>query len=739
MNMQRRLSNRAPHSLPISMFNITSMLVLGATLLLPTLSWGNLVPLAQKVTTSKEKTARLLITSHAEELGINGSQSAEIRLVRNFRVPNGEVFHYQQTHNGVPVISGDAAVLFQGNRALALIGKLHNLSSIAPLPNSRQGNIKEMEKTVRALWPSAKVRHASLGILPARNTSSKNALSLYVWILDVVTSDPFGISKVFVDAHEGIPLFSVPAMQKALGKGYQFNPVVSTLNDFTLNGLVEKGRLSGEFVNVERCKIKSGFSALDCDRLAIPDEDDNYFYEPEDPSLDDPFAEVQGYYHADSFHRYLAEHFGFARKSGLPIHLIVNLQMPDNSGNYRGYPNAFFGDIDGDKIGDLSFGQTDRDFVYDGDVVYHEFTHSVVDETSGLNVDIDSFGFNMLPLALNEGFADTFSSFFTNDPNLGEYISNGKSIRKLTGSASCPADLMGESHNDGQIWAQALWSIRSKLRETKVFDETVYTTMTSLSQTSDFKEAADLFRQIAQTNDPSLLGIADSEFKTRGIDNCSRMVPLDPGIPKQGYVFGRQQIYMLSEVPAGIQYVIHTPQEISTLTLELKGYSGYSSQAAVSAYLRRDQPVELVNVQTVTHDLKLTSDKSRIELSVKDSQTPLVPGATYYVLVMNEGKSTAMYAVKYTTTFNPPPKPDATPLPPDAGVPDAQVLEPDAMASGLGDTAMVDPLTTPGENGSSGCSCAIHDSAPEGSSWGLLGLFIAALFLCRRSRRNRRS
>jgi Zn-dependent metalloprotease len=73
------------------------------------------------------------------------------------------------------------------------------------------------------------------------------------------------------------------------------------------------------------------------------------------------------------------------------------------------------------------FGQgTFIDFGYDGDVVYHEFGHYVVNQTVNFvgSPHVDKYGLTVAPGAMNEGMADTYSSFITGDPYVGELPKN---------------------------------------------------------------------------------------------------------------------------------------------------------------------------------------------------------------------------------------------------------------------------------------------------------------------------
>ncbi len=111
--------------------------------------------------------------------------------------------------------------------------------------------------------------------------------------------------------------------------------------------------------------------------------------------------------------------------------------------------------------------QGNRDFAYDGDVVYHEFTHAIVYTLAPdlLSSWHDEQGSHVEPGAMNEGWADYFSASFTNDSITGQYSAPGldgeTGLRDADNDAACPDALIGEVHQDSLPWSGALWEIRT--------------------------------------------------------------------------------------------------------------------------------------------------------------------------------------------------------------------------------------------------------------------------------------
>jgi hypothetical protein len=129
------------------------------------------------------------------------------------------------------------------------------------------------------------------------------------------------------------------------------------------------------------------------------------------------------------------------------------------------------------------------DPAFDADVIYHEYTHGLLARLIGGPQNISVFS-GLQSFALAEGWGDAFSTSFTNDPILGEY-STGNSqtgIRSVAFNqnqlkygdlANRFGELSGdlgdggvvgngpiffaEPHEDGEIWASALWDLRTSL------------------------------------------------------------------------------------------------------------------------------------------------------------------------------------------------------------------------------------------------------------------------------------
>ncbi len=656
-----------------------------------------------------QKMAHQTALVHASHLG---AEAPTLQLKKITQLPHGQVFRFRQVHQGLEVIGAEVAALVLNDRLVSISGKLHELKgksfNVNPLVRRSAA-----EKILQRQMPDFQVRRAEVMIRAARGLGAR-----VVWQLRGLQPRPFGLWRITMDAHTGEVLERRADMRHALGRVFTTNPTVGTLAVRPLSGLTGKGVLSGEFADVSRCQLDDN-DELSCDRLAAPNVTGDYLYQPDDPNLNDPFVEVQAYYHVDAIHRWLSENFGFARQGQQKIDVVTNFQI-SYGGKMHGYPNAFFGDLDGDGRGDLVFGEDGRDYAYDGDVIYHEFTHSAVAETSDLMEDLDQLGFNAMPGALNEGFADLMSSAFARDPEVGEYAGYG-GIRSLVGSASCPRDLSGESHADGQIWGQANWAIRSQLADKGLYDTILYETMASLSQNSSFTEAAAQLLLVVKEIAPELEPTVQATLEQHGLIECSRIITLEPGDNERGWIFGNYTIPGIAAVPGPMQYKIDVPENAIALHIELRGV--YSRQSIVGAYIRRDQPVQF-GYYKVIHDHVLQGKDRELSLTI-DGEDPLIPGTSYYLLPANEGDDEDMYLVQYSLELaDPPPPPDAAVMsPPDAGPPVPAA-----------DSAPLMPAPTlPAEPMASSGGCSVHPSSPGSASSGMaLWALLALLAIFRR-------
>jgi len=459
------------------------------------------------------------------------------------------------------------------------------------------------------------------------------------WILELLVLD-----------RTGAVVFAHPGIVEAHGYVYDPNPVVAgDYEDVELENLVSTTNLDGTYARTFQCGSGGNDPSTPCSnrfQIATPDSDGNYYYEPIDPSSSDPFAEVQAYYHADRFNRWLEDHIGFVWTCGGSRAMDVHVNWDTD--------NAFYADANGDPngCGDVTLGQGQIDYSYDADVLYHEFTHGMVEHTADLGcpdvgVCIDSQGLNMIPNSINEGMADYFSMTFTGDPNLGEYAGTETGdgyIRTGLNQDQCPWDLMGESHYDGQIWMGGMWSVRQALGA-DLADQIVYGTLLSLPTDADFAVAAATVTQtVNEMHSQGLLTAQQVQTVAgiigpshRGMVDCHRIVPLDhrPAGKDVAYGYGMPTYQgYIDQWPMPLQWTMAVPENGRQLIFQITDY--YQMGALWTVYVRRDQPVEIDwdaqgNI-TVVADYTFPNNQSQVVIN-QTSDPGLVPGTYYMTLV----------------------------------------------------------------------------------------------------------
>jgi len=249
----------------------------------------------------------------------------------------------------------------------------------------------------------------------------------------------------------------------------------------------------------------------------------------------DLYAEVSLYYHAERFQDALAALGNF----GLPCEHVklhgnytarqgedtVPVDNAYYTGSCEGRPMAIFGQ------GELA------DYAYDGDVVYHELGHGVIDAETPWGLwrpSCDDVACFDDAGALAEGLADYMAVMLTGDPFIGEYIAQRhglprRGIRNLDTMKRCPDALVGEIHKDSELVSSALWSARQELGPR--LDGLVLDSLAGLPEDARFEDFAAHLIEVAAMADPdgSVAQTLAETFAERGLLDCPRVTPFEAG------------------------------------------------------------------------------------------------------------------------------------------------------------------------------------------------------------------
>ncbi len=160
-----------------------------------------------------------------------------------------------------------------------------------------------------------------------------------------------------------------------------------------------------------------------------------YDLEPTNLTQADPFVHVNV---VKAFARQVTPNVGWIDRR-----LTVNVNINDSC-------NAFW---DGQTINFYQAGGSCNNTGQISSIVYHEFGH-------GYHQNLTS---NVVG-SIGEGTGDFLAAAVTGDPTVGRgFSTRGNGIRRIDGNNRFPDDYVGQVHQDGLIWASALWDFRQAM------------------------------------------------------------------------------------------------------------------------------------------------------------------------------------------------------------------------------------------------------------------------------------
>ncbi len=162
---------------------------------------------------------------------------------------------------------------------------------------------------------------------------------------------------------------------------------------------------------------------------------------------------------------------------GQAVHDYIKLIDPDLTAmdfqmvcrvNVDGSCNAFYSRTDR-SINFYREGGGCPNIALIADVVHHEYGHGLT------NLQYDAGGAQDPNGAMHEGFSDFLAAIVTGQPLIGRgFFGPGTYLRTVDNNRRYPIHWNGESHNDGQIIAGALWDLREMLASRPGYAETLW-------------------------------------------------------------------------------------------------------------------------------------------------------------------------------------------------------------------------------------------------------------------------
>lgn len=697
-----------------------------------------------------------------------------------------------QVHKGLPVMHRGASVSF-GADGVAHVAAA-KLSEDLPQDVSPSIAVKDAAATASNV--SGVEMAPESGRLVIWPSASGNLLAWHFYS-PAFSAIPYA-PGVVIDAKTGELIVRYnAALTLHQAKVYPSNPVKSPqLMSVQLPLPAAATTLSNELIKAANCidtkKTKNfmGFPIHVCELLqtvvADPGTLDFSTAPGGDTDAEDSFAELHIFTHTQRAYDFFHVFDPNFKVQAAPLDAVANLRVPQGLDTFdlqkmgdpnlplAPFQNAFFspggqGDpfsaIFGLQGAAMMFGQGPlRDYSYDGDVIYHEFTHAVVNATIALvgTPHNDAFGISMSPGGMNEGLADYFSAALTGDPDVGEYASkdydpNALAIRSLANPDACPTAVGGEVHQDATLFSGALWDVRKGLPDQKKgeFDLAIFSAMVAApSGDLAYEEFAKVIGSQIQMS-PGLGAPVqmqmDQAFTKRGVlPQCTRILdyagnamqgPIPVGTGGGGSLgvwfspnVGGVNISpnALKYAPGAVQFKITLPPNTDSIAVEFDGATSGGGFGASGAF----DPRVLVRVGAdpiqfsygpfaATPDLiTLKPDSAGQGLMSFSTKTDITAegATTAYVMIANAGSGDGLFTnVNFTLTQT------AGGV---GGGGGGGVGGAGMGGSGTGANTAGPPVTE-----ESGCGCSVpgESSLPTGASIGaLLGL---AGLVARRRRR----
>src|SRR5215216_2298814 len=205
----------------------------------------------------------------------------------------------------------------------------------------------------------------------------------------------------------------------------------------------------------------------------------------------DQFEQVMGYYWITEAQKYI-QSLGF----GSTLRAVNKRQQLLRIDQYGG-DNSFYRD-EFKKL-TITLGKGGVDDAEDGEVIVHEYGHSVQDD------QVPGFGSSPDAGAIGEGFSDYFAVTVglavTGETFQAPCVADWDSISYTSGPVHClrrldstkhyPEDVEREVHADGEMWSGALWRARGLIGNTTLTDRVIIAAQFGFKPDTTFRAAAD--------------------------------------------------------------------------------------------------------------------------------------------------------------------------------------------------------------------------------------------------------
>lgn len=610
---------------------------------IPTLIYNINIPL------QSEYKVRQFIEENFQLLGINPNNS-QLSLKRTNFFEEFTVYRYQQMFDGIEVDGGEIVALLKGDNLI----QISNSSRQIDNPSYSFVYSSDAAKSIvlNHLKPSLynekdfEVNKAFLELGDGFYPVYKVYIESYVPVASFI---------YYVDARDGSIIQRINRILNASGSVYMDSPEKSgTPTTVTLTNMTSSSFLQGNYIDTfSNCDPR--YACSDSNRQARADSSGNFIYNPNEAGATstnpyDPFAEVMNFYHINRAHDWYKSKginaLDFKLEAAVNV-VKLGTEMQCNAAYIGG---AF---IVGLCLASNPYNVSKKNvnIAYDADVMMHEYTHGFVDRTSQLYGGLDSYGLNGIPLGLNEGTADFIPSHITNDEVIGRHLSvafGAGAVRNLNDYASCPESIVGESHEDGKVFASPTWLARRYLNGDDNFGKAVALAMASISRTASLQDAANAIISTARNiGGNSMAEQVQKAYEERNLLNCGRLVEVPNGYTASGWTLVPEYSGVNGKQPFVIQFVYTVPPTAQSVSVDMNAMNlqtGADATSRVTFYVNYNSYVKYSSSST-TATYKWVNSPTQ---TINNPQA-----GKYYMLAVGDGYG--LYQFSFTFTYKGPP------------------------------------------------------------------------------------
>jgi Zn-dependent metalloprotease len=476
-------------------------------------------PLSEPQTGAPDTVARGFLQQHANMFALSGADIANLTLTNEDNDAGATFLSYAQTVRGIKVFEGDVKVVVNGNGEVLNVreGFLAPQQKIKTTPalSEAQGIAKAFEYAGRTVLPSfaeTKAR-ATKGdpskfanplspdyeeVISELNVLRVNDATRLAWHV-YTDAGPNEWYETLVDARTGELLYRHNLyVFEAQGTVFTEDPdaaarvLVSFVGDTTIN------TASGWMGTSTTTTGNNVEAYLDTDANNAPDPNNganlsnghatsatqNFtfpFDTAVDPRTQQAAVVTNLFYYCNIMHDF-SYRLGFTESAGnfqtdnFARGGIANDSVRAEAQDGSGTNNANFATPpDGQRPRMQQFLFTapnpDRDSGVDSDVVFHEYGHGISNRLIGNGSTALS---GTQSGAMGEGWSDYWATTLNNDGVMGEYVTQNPTRGVRRAAYTVPANAVHDSyadvgaggfevHNDGEVWAAALWDLRTQL------------------------------------------------------------------------------------------------------------------------------------------------------------------------------------------------------------------------------------------------------------------------------------